>query len=605
MAKQTIPPLNELAARLEQALDRKLARQHLDAASPDHGGIAHERFGWVNIGHGAAGSPLFAGWLLVMLGRKSDASWIRRLDLIIDLLLTRRRPGGLADNPDCNIESAPDTAFNVQMLGALLTLERRRPIRHPSWAGARRKLERYIRQVAEPMAEGGFHTPNHRWVLGSALAMVLELNLVRSRSARGTVQQALRLYRDEMPDIDAHGFFVERSPVTYDAVSCRSLMFMSDYDADFPGLAATQRNIVTDTTLLNPDGSIETALSTRQDQLSSQPPTALAACAVMLQTRGRRRAIGHDVSGRLWGMADRFSLNDLAWLTWAALEADDGKPGGRRPSRAQPLGKPLPDVGWDALDASGPVVRFRAICAGKPADALTDATTQVALSALPGQRRLLRGVWARTDDPEQSIRLEGLYLRVSYFGAAGDFIADRIESRPQGIRLICQGDRQLPRRPGYEAPLGQPIAADDWETSLSGRPVLRKPLASGTLDIHTDDPAAIRMTWKANPALPENVPAQVTMDFSLPQRLVAGTMEMIPQAGQTILMGDSCRLERSVALALTLEGGAKAHRAMDLRDGPPMDDPRASFRLVINLQTPVSQTWRIRARSMSKPANLV
>ena len=103
------------------------------------------------------------------------ATLLQRANSGLDYLLRFRRPSGLIDLRNVNYDSGPDTGFAVQLLCTVVELGRPLAQRNPSWAAFLLKLESFIRPAVGGMLSGGFHTPNHRWVIVSALAQAAAL----------------------------------------------------------------------------------------------------------------------------------------------------------------------------------------------------------------------------------------------------------------------------------------------------------------------------------------------------------------------------------------------------------------------------------------------
>ena len=73
------------------------------------------------------------------------------------------------------------------------------------------------------MIDRGFHTPNHRWVVCSALAQAMTLfPEVEAGAYLGRILA-------ETVDINEDGEYTERSTGVYNAVCNRSLRFMADH----------------------------------------------------------------------------------------------------------------------------------------------------------------------------------------------------------------------------------------------------------------------------------------------------------------------------------------------------------------------------------------
>jgi hypothetical protein len=127
-----------------------------------------------------------------------------RATLAADYLLRAQRASGLIDLLSTNYDSGPDTGFAVQALGTVLELGRPLAGESATWAGLRSRIEQFVRRAAVGMLrDGGFHMPNHRWVVASALAqagaLLPDLEVV----------PVIDSYLAEGIDIDAEGAYLE------------------------------------------------------------------------------------------------------------------------------------------------------------------------------------------------------------------------------------------------------------------------------------------------------------------------------------------------------------------------------------------------------------
>ena len=75
---------------------------------------------------------------------------------------------GLFDLIKCNFHSAPDTAFSMKELLPCLYWFRNRQ-RDERQNRIYEKMYGLTRRTADGLLCGGFHTPNHRWVIASSL----------------------------------------------------------------------------------------------------------------------------------------------------------------------------------------------------------------------------------------------------------------------------------------------------------------------------------------------------------------------------------------------------------------------------------------------------
>ena len=117
-----------------------------------------------------------------------------------------------------------------------------------------------MRRSARALAEGGVHTPNHRWEICKALAHLNHLWPSRLLMAR------INDWLGEGIDQDAEGEYSERSPNYASEVTNRSLLAVARL-ADKPRLLDNvRRNLDLTLYRLQPNGEVETVQSRRQDQ---------------------------------------------------------------------------------------------------------------------------------------------------------------------------------------------------------------------------------------------------------------------------------------------------------------------------------------------------
>ena len=128
-----------------------------------------------------------------------------------------------AQNPDGtldagNLASPPDTAFVVEALAGALGVSRR--IGDPRLAGLQERLNKFLLGVGEALVTGGIHTPNHRWVVCSALARINAFFPAAKYVNRIDDWLGEGIYQD------ADGLFPERSP-NYARVEVNAFLTMA------------------------------------------------------------------------------------------------------------------------------------------------------------------------------------------------------------------------------------------------------------------------------------------------------------------------------------------------------------------------------------------
>jgi hypothetical protein len=120
-------------------------------------------------------------------------------------------------------------------------------------------LTKFLLTAAEALITGGIHTPNHRWVVCSALARINSLFPAAKYVNR------IDEWLSEGIDIDADGQFAERSP-NYARVTVNALVTIARLLKRPELLKAVRRHLDLTLELMHPNGEIETIASRRQDQ---------------------------------------------------------------------------------------------------------------------------------------------------------------------------------------------------------------------------------------------------------------------------------------------------------------------------------------------------
>ncbi|MBQ0010834.1 MAG: hypothetical protein KBS76_07025 [Ruminococcus sp.] len=120
-----------------------------------------------------------------------------------------------------------------------------------------------MKRHGEAMLTLGFHTPNHRWVISSALAMLYDL----------TGDKRYRDYIDgflsEGIDCDENGEYTERSAGMYNITCDLSFILMAIFLHDPSYYEYVSRNLKLVYSFMEPDGKICTLNSIRQDRSMS------------------------------------------------------------------------------------------------------------------------------------------------------------------------------------------------------------------------------------------------------------------------------------------------------------------------------------------------
>ena len=174
-----------------------------------------------------------------------------------EYLFRHQRPSGCLDLTACNFDSAPDTAFTMNdMTNAWWLLEKDQSA-ESEWL--KKPMKRLIETCCEGVMNGGFHTPNHRWAISACLKHAAKI------CGREDFSRKADVYLGEGLDIDENGEFAERSAGNYNQVNDDQMIRLYLATGDKTYLEAAKSNLLMMLSYIDPDGSVFTNNSTRQD----------------------------------------------------------------------------------------------------------------------------------------------------------------------------------------------------------------------------------------------------------------------------------------------------------------------------------------------------
>ena len=537
-----------LDAVLEVLTDYIDAVQHWQITDPDHpgyGGLVHPDYGMpdaIYSGHFVVACACLA------LGT-GDESHLTHAAQAVDFMLRAQRPSGNVDLLSVNYDSAPDTGFAVQQLCAAIELARARKVGSPAWVTLLAKLEQFVRRAVVGMLTGGFHTPNHRWVIASALVQAHAL--FPDLDVAATVEA----YLAETIDVDADGLFIERSVGVYDAVNDRSwLLIAAHRDCPEP-LDAVARNLDLDLHFLHADGTAETGLSRRQDYGTREVPLALAHC-YLLYNALRPNPAFVQAAQMLWERSPQVGGHAL-WLAYPLLKYGDPVPADVN----------LPDDFALHLPLNGIWRTRRGLLS---ASAFRDTT------------RLFSLVYGAAE-------LSSVKISQTYFGThTGRFNSDSLDVVDGGVILTSEGLGR-PRRPGYELPLGRPVPPEQWSVMVSERDLRQLPPARSMLTIVEAD-GGFDLHYQTRDGL-EGVAAQVAFDFPPGGIWETADTRTRPQAGQVLFLKQGRGTMRYGHDVISIGPGAHAHGMWAMREA---EVAPGHVRVLFTFLTPVDVTVQVR-----------
>jgi hypothetical protein len=547
--------------RLVARVQREARHQVSDPARPDHGAWIIPTYGVASADHTATGAALArACYALLADGStlRGDGGVFAAIEAAIAFTARWQRPTGLIDLPKVDFDSPPDTAFLVQLLLPPLELASRRAAGGDAQA---RRIETALDPLLHSMARAiigrGFRTPNHRWVVCSALA--LAMRRWPDLDARGYIDSILA----ETIDINADGDWSERSSGIYNAICNRAMRILADCLQMPHLLDHVRRNLDLMLHLIDPDGSILTSGSHRQDQGLAARPSGMADSCFDLACR--------DGNGVWRAMADHLAAGaeseQDAWLIHPFIAT----PG--RAAKAPPA-SPLP-TRYARLLPHSRLWRCR--------DSAFSAT------AFCGRTQALE------------LRYERLALTMSVWGTyfhSSRFDANRIEPLENGVRLVHDGTAR--QAPGWDQPLNRPVEfnvpAEYYDLVRRGeRQRWKLPPLSIYLDVlRVADGLDVRLYTQGGM---DRILFTIELMLKTPGQWESADIAQPLRGGETLLLKGGYGTYHDGESAVAVGPGGDAHRCGPAYEGQPIPDGAA--RLLIALQTPVDHRLQIRCRPWS------
>ena len=233
----------------------RILQTQIKAGKGDTGAFV-EQDGRIDTRHcGFLLSHLIVSWVTPQSRYYHDPAAAEAMEAAFQFLFTHQRPGGCLDLTSCNFASAPDTAFTMNaMISAWYLAEK-----DPQAESLRTRMLRLIESCCEGVMNGGFHTPNHRWAISACLKHAAKI------CSRDDFSRKADVYLGEGLDIDESGEFAERSTGTYNAVNDDQMIRLYLATGDRTYLEAARSNLRMMLSYIDPDGSVFTNNSTRQD----------------------------------------------------------------------------------------------------------------------------------------------------------------------------------------------------------------------------------------------------------------------------------------------------------------------------------------------------
>jgi hypothetical protein len=297
----------EILRAAEDAVRAYAAGQIMDRESLHYGGVLTPHL----LPEPKAAAFAMAAAIAVYLNPRSalhrDPELAGRVRLTSDYLERIRRPNGCFDFLSCNFGSAPDTCF--MMLKLVLSWKLLDRYGGPGDAWLRDRLLPLLERSAEGVMAGGFHTPNHRWAIASYLVSCARI------TGRGDFQASAGQYLAEGIDCTSDGEYAERSTGDYNIVNNDQMLRLFIETGERGYLDHAARNLRMMLCYFDPDGSVFTGNSTRQDQGRKVFPAGYYAQYLLAGRLTGERELGAVAAWILPACVRRGAVPDcLDWL---------------------------------------------------------------------------------------------------------------------------------------------------------------------------------------------------------------------------------------------------------------------------------------------------
>ncbi len=548
-----------LAVRMNDASVRNiLANQCLDPSSPIYGVCEHHLFGYISAEQGLGETAA-----LVMAYYTPDSAYykndllLERAVLSMNHSLSLQHEDGTIDLPQTNFHCASTVAFTFFHLGPAYKVMRHFNTHTPLEDELDALIETYYQHAADGMINCGFHTPNHRWVISSALSYCYKA------LGRKDCLEHIHRFLNEGMDCDEEGEYTERSAGVYNTICNQALMVMA-CELDMPELLEhVKRNLRMVMKYIEPDNTINTLNSRRQDVGTS--PSALRYYSNYLN------------------MALLTGDGEFAWFADEMLTRQEalftvGKPDGtpyctfahfllhpevfERMASIQPV---RPNLNYEKHFVESGVVRWRQ----------KDAT----VTLIKGRPMFAKLQWGAHT---MHLRLAGCFF------ARGQFAAQTLEPIEGGYRLTFHD------RWGYKRPLKEKPATSVWHSMDHS---LRDSVAMQDFDLCVDVlfTSDNRFDLKIKASGCDRVPTKFEILLEKEGRYIRDEIELRMHGGDYLYhKGGTARYEFNDHQSLTIEGGFYEHYyGEQMRGTLPVNNDSAF--IVMTAYTPfeqsVSFTW--------------
>lgn len=541
----------------ELAIERLMAQQVLDRDSRYYGVTEDVTNGYTEPTAGAGiASSLITAYYTPGIKWYRDDEVLERAKAALEQSLREQHEDGTLDLMTTNFHDSTVCGFTMQGVGPAYQLMLKYTKHTPKEDELDAMFRTFVTNCGEAMTNCGFHTPNHRWVVSASLSLCY--NIIGDERYLNHLKKFLA----EGIDCDENGEFTERSVGVYNVICDRSLMILAK-QLDMPELLEhVTRNLYLVMKFIEPDGTLNTMNSTRQD-FGTDPNFGMYYdcffnAAVM--TGNTEFAYMADHILELNMAANTTKVLSAAYMSPGAFLLDEGLE-----AKMLALGTSKPDYSrYEALYPDTGVMRHR----------IGDATLTL-IKDRPTFAKL------QYNDKRMMVRFAG-----SFFGPLAQFKGQTLEACDGGYKLTYH------QRWGYKRPLEVPQGTSDWHKMDHSK---RENVTMQDFDVSIWFKLADgELTIELDAGGCERIPLKLELIFD------AGGVYCTPDCELTARKGDYVYLKKGSAeykypdkVKYIIEGGFYGHHyGKNMRGSIPGEE--SAFSVVMSGFTPEKKTVKVR-----------
>lgn len=547
----------KLLCSIEKCAEEYVKYQIQNRNRPDFGGYFSDAEGYACAGHTKTASlvaVLSSCYFSENSKYYNNSEFFKSIINALHFIKTQIRKSGFIDLPCNNYDSPPDTAFMINELSYAAYFAK------TSELNSAKKIYDELISIIIPCAEsvslGGFHTPNHRWVVSSALAQAMELE-----PNRCDFTETIEKYLSEGIDINDDGLYFERSLGVYDSVINVRLLLLAEifrskeYSAeDF--ISIVEKNSLTRLNFVNYDSTVDTSISTRQDYGQKRYIDNVPAFLYLAMHKNNTEFFS----------AAMIAMDSPVYETVANIvpalyffqRHEDWKVKEMKPGR-------LSDQCEVFLEKSG-IYRIK--------DGRFSSTIRTNSSDFMNVRY-------------GNVQIVSSRILLSYFGGA-KYIADRIEKDGEIIKLHFISLHNVKEHPSYWMPLGRPVSYEDLPfNNVETREINKRPMFDVSAEISNRTKKGFDIMVKTEGGM-NAVRFSWEFLFIPNGRIETNNALMNAVKDETLFLKKDALVYTCDNDFIKIDGGFYAHKALSMNEGT-----NGMFRVVLTDFSPINRKIHI------------